>query len=158
MQGNWSTHTAWVHLVNRDRITNTFQSGKGALLLISLSLLPPHGNLHIFWPSYRILLLLQFPDICLQFVSSFVSKRGHCKINYNELFWRYWSTRFTVNNIGLCVFSLSSKQYSKSNVKVRKITFSKTSSTLTTNPCQTYLWGTEQPHKGSKVEILSWSR
>ena len=58
---------------------------KGALLLVSLSLLPPHSNLHLFWPNYRILLLLQFPEICLQFVSSFVSKRGHCKIHNDEL-------------------------------------------------------------------------
>ena len=71
---------------------------KGASLLLSLSLLPPQCNLHLLWPNYRILLLLKFPNICLQFVSSFVSKRGHCKIHYEELPLKYWATHFAVTS------------------------------------------------------------
>ena len=86
---------------------------KGALLLVSLSLLPPHSNLHLFWPNYRILLLLQFPEICLQFVSSFVSKRGHCKIHYDELPLRYWATQFAVHYFEFCIFHFPRKNISQ---------------------------------------------
>ena len=136
---------------------------KGALLLVSLSLLPPHSNLHLFWPNYRILLLLQFPEICLQFVSSFVSKRGHCKIHNDELPLRsveplnsqsttssFVFFTFLVRILAKC--SVILKQREEDNI------FKNIFNIITSNPRQSYLWGTEQPHKGSKVEMLSSPR